>query len=293
MIFFTSEDVQDEMSPFSGIDPRHRLACWKPERADVIFLAGMDWQSIAENQRPLFPLPVINLIQGVRHADPEKPLYQFLSHRAVRICVSPDVRSAIESTGRVNGPLFTIPNGLDLSDLPLAPPPDGRRHHLVLMGVKNRPLARHISQHLQLQGIDHLSITEKLPRREFLGTMAEARTVILLPLAQEGFYLPALEAMALGCTVICPDCVGNRSFCIDGRNSFRPAYDLNAIMQSINDSMTMDEQRRQAMEQAARQTAENHSLEEEKQAFLRILSNIDQLYRDIPFYSARNEGKAQ
>ena len=49
----------------------------------------------------------------------------------------------------------------------------------------------------------------------------------------EGFYLPALEAMALGSLVICPDCIGNRSFCLPGRNCFRPNYDLNSVIDSV------------------------------------------------------------
>jgi len=40
----------------------------------------------------------------------------------------------------------------------------------------------------------------------------------------EGFYLPALEGMAVGTLVIFPDCIGNRSFCLSGYNCFRPDY---------------------------------------------------------------------
>ena len=47
--------------------------------------------------------------------------------------------------------------------------------------------------------------------------MARARVTVLVPNPKEGFYLPALEAMALGTIVVCPDCVGNRSFCVAGR----------------------------------------------------------------------------
>ena len=48
--------------------------------------------------------------------------------------------------------------------------------------------------------------------------MARARVTLYLPNRLEGFYIPALEGMALGTLVVCPDSVGNRSYCRDGEN---------------------------------------------------------------------------
>ena len=69
-------------------------------------------------------------------------------------------------------------------------------------------------------------LTEHVPRDEFLDAMRRARVTLFLPNEEEGFYLPALEGMALGTIVVCPDCVGNRSFCLPGVNAFRPDYRL-------------------------------------------------------------------
>ena len=39
---------------------------------------------------------------------------------------------------------------------------------------------------------------------------------------KEGFYLPAIEAMAMGHIPIGPACVGNRDYCKNGYNSLIP-----------------------------------------------------------------------
>jgi glycosyltransferase involved in cell wall biosynthesis len=63
--------------------------------------------------------------------------------------------------------------------------------------------------------MQHELLTEMLPRDEYLSYLGTFEHVILLPMIAEGFYLPALEAMALGVTVVMPDCIGARSYAID------------------------------------------------------------------------------
>ena len=169
--------------------------------------------------------PIINLIQHVHHGDPGHPLSGFLRHRAIRICVSEEVRAAIEAVG-VNGPTVVIPNGIDQGDLPAVAAPAERPVDWLVCGLKDdrSALARELARRLELEGgwgrVEML--TKLLPRAEFLAALARAGAVVLLPRATEGFYLPALEAMALGALVVCPDCVGNRSFCRDGDNALVP-----------------------------------------------------------------------
>jgi len=67
----------------------------------------MDWQVYL----PFFDLKQvkINLIQHVRHGDKSHPLFEFLKHKAIRLCVSEAVKEAIEPYA--NGPYFTIKMG--------------------------------------------------------------------------------------------------------------------------------------------------------------------------------------
>ena len=89
--------------------PRYKGVGFLPDLYDYVFLAGMDWNAFG--QSALDPTkPVINLIQHVRHSSPTEDVYPFLAHRAIRICVSPEVENAIKPL--VNGPIVTISNGI-------------------------------------------------------------------------------------------------------------------------------------------------------------------------------------
>src|SRR5438552_2195391 len=92
----------------------HWVAGSIPARC-ILFLAGTDWRGVPELDRSHFPKPIINLVQHPRHAEPNSELRNFLRNRAVRICVSQEVADAITATGEVNGPVFTIPNAIELS----------------------------------------------------------------------------------------------------------------------------------------------------------------------------------
>ena len=93
----------------------NRAPSWMPEHRDVLFLEGaIDWPYLIESGLDSLPNPRINLIQGIQHAHEDNVRYRYLSERAIRICVSKEVADAICSTGRTNGPVLTIPNGVDV-----------------------------------------------------------------------------------------------------------------------------------------------------------------------------------
>jgi len=177
-----------------------------------MFLAGLDWLSIGEAERDHFSRPIINLVQHVRHSDPQDPRCAFLGHRAIRICVSPEVATALCATGRVNGPIFTIPIGLHLSVFPEPVPRATRPYDLVIAGLKAPLLANALAGALKVQRpeLRLLSLTGWIPRLAFLEALGAARPALLLPSPKEGFYLPALEAMVMRTIVLCPDVEGNR-----------------------------------------------------------------------------------
>jgi glycosyltransferase involved in cell wall biosynthesis len=261
-IAFTRESKWDETNPW--IDAREFVVEWEPETADVLFLAGTDWRVVQDRQ--LHSRPIINLIQHPRHADVTNETRKYLRNRAVRICVSREVADAINATGEVNGPVFVIPNGIDLPPMP----PNERKIDILISGFKAPDFAREIAQRLP----DAKLIVDPLPRNEYVDLLRSAKATVFVPRKNEGFYLPALEGMAAGTLVICPDCFGNRSFCLDDVNCFRPAYDLNAIISAVEHATSANHT--QMLERAA-QTAREHSLENEREKFLSILHKIDTL----------------
>jgi len=266
-IYFTPESVWSN-NPWSELRG-HCLTEWNPNNADVLFLAGMDWLALTEDQRLNPPAPVINFIQHVRHADRQCPLYEFLKYPALRICVSQEVTDAIKNTGIINGSVITNTNGIDLTELPTLIEKD---IPLLIAGLKNPVLANEIYGRLMEINIPCRVITQYLPRKDYLSLLARAEVALFLPNNTEGFYLPALEAMYLKTLVICPDCIGNRGFCIDGETCFKPKYNVEKIIQAIKHAFSLSENKQDALLKKGYEISKKATLFSERDAFLHILS---------------------
>jgi glycosyltransferase involved in cell wall biosynthesis len=108
---------------------------------------------------------------------------------------------------------------------------------------------------------------------------APAKITVFLPRPVEGFYLPALEGMACGTVLVCPDFEGNREFCLDGANCFRPADDARAIISAASAALEQTESQRANMLAKAQATVREHSPAGEGSSFLKILGRIDELWQ--------------
>lgn len=276
-ISFSENSVWDATNPWfrAGV----QVSEFTPNAYDVLFLAGLDWHRY--RQSGIDPqLPVINLIQGVRHADPQSDVYPFLAERALRVCVSQEVADAIRLTGRVNGPVITIPNGHDIPQRPLP-----RQHDVFILGVKQPELARLLARQLarQLPTLSVAAIYDQTPRARLLTFMASSRVSVVLPYPTEGFYLPALESMALSDMTVVPDCVGNRSFCFDNVNCLMPALELEALTAAVKRALVIsnDRIRTRDFRQAAQKQLKKHSLQRERQQFYSLLDDLPALWRQV------------
>lgn len=255
-IYFTPNSLPVEKSPWSAFADKV-VREWDPSSADILFIAGLDWLALPAERKLDERLPVVNLIQGVIHADPADVRYTFLGRRALRICVSPEVRDAVLATGRCNGEVVMIPNGVHI-------PPQFRDaastvNDIAIASLKQPSIAVELAGAFERLGLK-VDLIEPTDRRTFLQRLSSAKVALLLPHEREGFYLPALEAMALGKVVVCPDCVGNRSFCRPSLNCLVPAnYDLESLIASSLEALALTPSREAAMVDAARRTAQEHS----------------------------------
>ena len=272
-IAFSADSRWDSTNPW--LNARDFVFDWQPETADLLFLAGTDWRVVNNESSTR---PIINLIQHPRHAEPGSELRSYLRRRAVRICVSPEVTDAIEQTGEANGPVLTISNGIDLSAFESEKTETGRSIDVLICGLKSPELANDVARELSGPDLSLELAVEWMPRPQYIAKLCAAKIAVFVPRPNEGFYLPALEGMAAGAVVVCPDCFGNRSFCRDRVNCFRPELKAEAIVGATRAAMAQAPEGRRAMIEQAAATAQQHSLATERAEFLRILSEIDSLF---------------
>lgn len=274
-IIFSSNSLWDESNPWFP-EYQHQSLDYIPANYDYVFLAGMDWQIYLSSARPKNQ-PVINLIQHVRHADPTQPMHRFLSEPAIRICVSPEVTEAIKATGKVNGPVFTIANGIDIPAIEV----QQKQHDVFIFGPKNPQLADELKNNLAQQGFHAFCVTHWLRREDLLKLLAASCITVMLPNTTEGFYLPALESMRHADITIVPDCVGNRSFCHNRQNCLIPEYNSVALEAAVYEALVLLQQPEQLniFKQHCESTLAYHSLARERTEFLTLMNQVDELWK--------------
>jgi glycosyltransferase involved in cell wall biosynthesis len=115
-------------------------------------------------------------------------------------------------------------------------------------------------------------------RDRFLDELARSRVTVFFPNEREGFYLPALEGMAAGTLVVCPDCVGNRSFCVNDRTALRPDHNFDDVMAAARAAISLERSQRQRILDAAAEMASAHDLAQERRRFFDVLDHVDELW---------------
>jgi hypothetical protein len=262
-LYVTPENaVLDETLVPAGMQRTHHLA-----EADAYFLAGHDWFILDKAGIDTTQRPVINLLQGFAHLAPGDPRRDLLSRPALRICVSTALSDAVKACGSANGPLVAIENG---TDVPVDRTPHPDTHSVFIAGLKNGTLAREIAEKLAAYGVEISLQTQSLPRNAFLEHFRQAYIAVLLPLEHEGFFLPALEAMALGCAVVIPRCEGTRAFCQPERSALITEYTADAIVKAVLRLRT-DATLIQTLRAGGFAMAERHSLQRERSTFITTL----------------------
>jgi glycosyltransferase involved in cell wall biosynthesis len=273
-IVFSADSVWTQENPWR--DARQFVvASASAVRPDLYFFGAFDWENLPPAERARSSVPVLNLIAHVRHGDPKDPRFPLLQNRAIRICVSAEVAAAIRAHATPNGPVVVIPNAVNVAE---APAVSQRDVDLVVVALKQPDLGRRLAKRLARRGRAVELLDARLPRVEFLRRLARARTALCLPHETEGFYLPAIEAMALGTLVVCPDAVGNREFCQASVNCLFPAFEEGAILAAAEEALSMPAAARDALVAAGRATAARHGLDRERRAFVELLREAPRLW---------------
>lgn len=267
-LLLTADSVRDKSNIFLG---HPELIVDEPVKHDLLVLAGTDWQIANELGLLDSGVPILNIVQGRRHANPDDPRFKWLCRPAVRICVGQELAEMILATGVVNDPVHVVTNGiasLDHLRIPLAQ----RTRDVVVAGIKDPALALAVVSRLRSLNIDAKAFTHPLPHDEYLRRVAESKVAIFLPRAYgEGSYLPTLEAMALDVAVVCPDVPGIHSYCRGDITALLPPRNADTLADAAR-RILEDKDLSARLRANGRRMAEHHTLEHERLAFLPILA---------------------
>jgi hypothetical protein len=275
-LFVTPEADWVPHSPWADLRGSPQRLPAPPPAVDLLLLEGLtDWPLLAPARRRAADPPRLHLIQHLRHTDPHDDRFAFLPQTAIRVAVSEAVAAALAASGRCRGPLLTIPAGLPLPSPapawdPLAP--------VLVLGLKAPQLAQALAARLEARAIPHRLLLGPLPRDAFLAAIAAAGVVVALTMASgEGFFLPALETLALARPLVVPDAGGNRAFCRPQLNCLQPAAEADALADAVG-TLRDDPARAAALAAAGPGAAAPFSLQAERQAVHRLLDQLPQLW---------------
>ncbi len=259
----------------------------------IFFTWAPDWPQIYQRlSRPVPEQYIIHIIQHIRHINPDfingYALHLLQTKSFSRICVSPEVSEAIIPYIRSSTILKTIPNVIDTRIFHKKKywSPPSRPLKVLYANWKNtfgNQIRDHWQSTYKTKTITFESIDSPLSQQEFARQMRTSDIFIGTPNATEGFYLAPLEAMASEVAVICPDVVGNRSFCLKDITCLMPAYnDLNDHVQTLS-KLFNDPILRYTIARNGYQKAHSRQWWNEREDFLCFLQSLPSAPNTTPY----------
>jgi glycosyltransferase involved in cell wall biosynthesis len=263
-VYFTPRSVYEASDVWEGVPAERIVRELDVSRYDLLFVTGKEWKLLP---RDVDGGRLIQFVQSIQQCEPEHQLFRYFKRRAHRICTSNEVAAACAPY--IDGEPVVIPDGIPLD---VFRPGEARRERSVLIwGRKNPELAAQLRDVLVERGLAVDLLIANLPRREFARRLAGSEIAVTLPRKTEGFFLPALEGMACGAAVVCPDALGNRSFCIDGETCLMPPRDdVRAHIEAV-ERLVASPPIAAALRARGLQMAQNFPLAREREAFHRFV----------------------
>ena len=263
-LYFTERSAFEKSDVWEGVPPERIVRDLDVAAYDLFFVTGKELKLLP---RDIDGGRMIHYVQSIRQCAPEHKLFHYLKRRAQRICTSDEVAAA--ALPYIVGEPAVIPNGIPLDVF--RPGGERRLRSVVIWGRKQPELAEGLRAMLAKRWFDVDLLIDYLPRREFARLLASSEIAITLPARTEGFFLPALEAMACGAAVVCADALGNRGFCIEGETCLMPPRGNIAAHAAAVERFAEDQPFAEAIRERGLQVAQRYSLERERAAFHRFV----------------------
>lgn len=243
------------------------------DEVDLVFISGWGWERFIPTQYHYKShFKVIYLVQHPSKLMSNYDRYQDLDKPATRICVSEALRKMAEKIPQINGDVVTIPAGTNLSELiEIAKRP--KTIDVLISGLKNPSLGSVLAKRLSSTGLKVKLLDKRMARNSYIDYVSVSKIVVCLPNPLEGFYLPAIEAMALGARVVCPDAIGN-DYCEDGINCLVPPYTENGVFEATISALNMSHETITFMKKHIEDTVNAHDIKQEEKSFHQILDKL-------------------
>lgn len=249
---------------------------------DIAFISWpSQYPEVAERLAPDVPHErIVHIVQNVRHADPHwlgglgrrllsRPLSRVFTNHLVEEACAPLVHPTSLRT--------TIPLGHDVdffwkersgalgSPLRVAYP------------TWKSAVGRRVERALAADGrFAFESIDGVVGWLDLREAYHAADVVLGCPIAQEGVYLPGVEAMAAGALLVIPDAGGNMAYCRFDENCIEAQLEDEAsYVAALEAITTMGKGELEAIRSAGHETARTHSLDREADAFGEFLERVE------------------
>jgi len=266
-VWFASGGHCAEGDIWRDLDPRHLVR--DPSLTDyrLVCVNGKDWPLLPED---MGSTEVIHFVQHAGYLD-DPVLRSYLARPAYRLCTTAALRDAIAPVA--NGPVTVVPVGV--ADAFFSEPDQPKQVKVAIIGTKQPAFANTLADRLRALGLAPILVGESwLAHKDMAALFRSTEILVALPLATEGFFLPALEGMAAGCVVITNDAIGNRAHCIAGETCLQPPRgDVDAHVAAIVEALA-DAGLRRTLVEGGRRVAAPHSMAAERAAFHAFLSAI-------------------
>ena len=239
---------------------------------DIVFISGWGWERfIPRKYHYTNNFKVIYLVQHPSKLMPSFKRYEDLKKPATRICVSKAMTDMANKIPQVNGPVITIPAGIEIKKLMRT----SKKHKLIdilISGLKNPTMGEVLKSKFNQLDLKIKLLDKRMDRKTFIEYVSNSKIVVCLPNPLEGFYLPALEAMALNAFVVCPYAIGN-DYCIDGINCFVPKYTEQDIYNKTKQIVSLTDKESKKMKKNAYITVKAHDITLEIKSFHMLLNS--------------------
>jgi hypothetical protein len=262
-LYFTADSVYGAAEVWADIPPERIVSEARLDLYDALFLTGRDWKFLPKS---LPGKKIINRLASIQQCQPEHPVFRYLKRPAFRICASREIHEAI--LPYISGEAVVINNGIPLELFGA----NGEKSRAIMIWARKQPeFGAKLFAAIKDRGWPVNLLVNNLPREQFAQRLKESDVAITLPEETEGFYMPALEAMASGCAVICPDAGGNRAFCLHEQTCLMPQLGdlhehLDMLERLLHNQTLKENLRRQGMAMA-----QSYSVEKEREKFYRFL----------------------